>query len=234
VVDEITSPTGSVLPAREVAALARAAGALSFVDGAHVPGHVPAAPREVGADFWTGTWHKWAFAPRGTTALWVAEEERAGIEPLTTSWNHGQPFPLPFDMHGTDDYSAWFTLADAIAFWREAGGLDIGERAAAMLDTGAKVVGDAVGAPTVAVPLTPAPCLRLVPLPAGVATTEDDADRLYEALSARRVEAQVVAYDGRGWIRLSGAVYNEPADYERLADVLPDVIRSGCQGDQEV
>jgi isopenicillin-N epimerase len=73
-----------------------------------------------------------------------------------------------------------------------------------------------------------------VPLPDGVATTEDDADRLYEALSARRVEAQVVAYGGRGWIRLSGAVYNEPADYERLADVLPDVIRSGCQGRQKV
>jgi isopenicillin-N epimerase len=224
VIDEIASPTGTVLPAREVAALARAAGALSFVDGAHVPGHVPAVPRDVGADFWTGTWHKWGFAPRGTTALWVAEEERAGLEPLTTSWNHGQPFPLPFDMHGTDDYSAWFTLADAIAFWHEAGGLGIGERAAGMLDTGAKVVGDAVGAPTVAVTLTPAPCLRLVPLPDGVATTEHDADRLYEALSARRVEAQVVAYADRGWIRLSGAVYNEPADYERLADVLRDAI----------
>ena len=34
----------------------------------------------------------------------------------------------------------------------------------------------------------------------------------------------MVAFGGRGWVRLSGAPYNEPADYERLADVLPDAL----------
>jgi isopenicillin-N epimerase len=57
-----------------------------------------------------------------------------------------------------------------------------------------------------------------------VADTEQTADAVYEALSARAVEAQVVAFGGRGWVRLSAAPYNEPADYERLADVLPDVL----------
>ncbi len=229
VTDAITSPTGSVLPAAGITAAAREIGALSFVDAAHVPGHVEARPAESGADFWTGTWHKWGFAPRGTSALWVAAPEREGTRPLTTSWNHGQPFPLPFDASGTDDFSSWFSLATAVDFWRGAGGAEIADRSRALLDVGAAEVDDAVRRTRLPrsgarLPANPSPCMRLVALPDGVATTSEDADVLYERLSAARIEAQVVAYGGRGWIRLSGTVYNASADYERLADVLPQAV----------
>lgn len=224
IVDHITSPTGTVLPVEQVCALARSAGALSFVDAAHVPGHLPAHPPSTGADFWTGTWHKWGFAPRGTSALWVAEAERDTTEPLVTSWNHGQPFPWPFDTYGTDDYSGWFTLGAAVDFWRGAGGPAIAERSAEMLDKGAAVVAAALPEVDAAPPRSPAPCLRMVGLPPGVATTIEDADVLYERLSVLGVEAQVTPYGGRGWIRLSGAVYNVPSDYERLAEVLPAAL----------
>ena len=230
--DHITSPTGSVLPFEAICAAARSVGALSFVDAAHAPGHVDGRPSTSGADFWTGTWHKWGFAPRGTSALWVAEPERSELLPLTTSWNHGMPFPLPFDTHGTDDYSGWYSLEAALAFWRDAGGLGIGERGRALLDEGAAVV-DAAVAETgrtrddVPLPRQPAPCLRMVALPNGVADTEEKADAVYQALGAERIEAQLVAFGGRGWIRLSGAVYNEPGDYEHLAKVLPSVLAPG-------
>jgi isopenicillin-N epimerase len=226
VVDHITSPTGTVLPVAEVAAAAREAGALTFVDAAHVPGHLPADPAATGADFWSGTWHKWGFAPRGTTALWVAEPEREALEPLTTSWNDGLPFPQPFDMRGTDDYSAWMCLQAAVDFWEDAGGPEIAERAVGLLDKAAAVVASALPAVDAPVPAAPAPCLRLVPLPDGVAATLETADGLYGRLSARGVEAQVTSYDGRGYVRLSAAVYNEIDDYERLASVLPEVLRA--------
>lgn len=225
ITDHVTSPTGTVMPAQEIAALAREIGALSFVDAAHVPGHLRAAPREVGADFWTGTWHKWGFAPRGTSALWVTEAERATTVPLTTSWNHGMPFPSPFDTAGTDDYSAWFTLDAALDFWRQAGGAAIADRSADLLDKGAAVVAAALPQVDASPPVDPAPGLRLVGLPDGVATTLEDADVLYQRLSGLGVEVQVTPYDGRGWIRLSGAVYNRPADYERLAELLPAALR---------
>jgi isopenicillin-N epimerase len=226
IVDQITSPTGSVLPVERVCGLAHEIGALSFVDGAHVPGHLSIEPGRLGADFWTGTWHKWGFAPRGTSALWVAETERESTLPLTTSWNHGQPFPYPFDTHGTDDYSAWFALAAAIEFWEQAGGLGIAKRAIDLLDGAVDLLASALpeADPAVVPPASPAPCLRLVPLPAGVATTLEDADALYLALSERRLEVQVIPYGGQGWVRLSGAVYNEPEDYERLAEVLPGLV----------
>jgi isopenicillin-N epimerase len=63
-----------------------------------------------------------------------------------------------------------------------------------------------------------------VPLPDGAATTTEAAAGLYERLSAVGVEAQVTAYDGQGYLRLSAAVYNELADYERLAEVLPAAL----------
>jgi isopenicillin-N epimerase len=226
VVDHITSPTGTVLPVAAIAAAAREAGALTFVDAAHVPGHLPADPAGTGADFWSGTWHKWGFAPRGTTALWVAAPERDGLEPLTTSWNDGLPFPQPFDMRGTDDYSAWMCLQVAVDFWTEAGGAAIAGRAARLLDEAAGVVAAALPAVDAPLPATPAPCRRLVPLPDGVATTLEDADALYQRLSARGVEVQVTPYGGRGHLRLSAAVYNEIGDYERLAELLPAALRA--------
>ncbi|MGA9749700.1 MAG: aminotransferase class V-fold PLP-dependent enzyme [Nocardioides sp.] len=225
IVDHITSPTGSLLPAAQVCALARDLGALSFVDAAHVPGQVETRPSALGADYWTGTWHKWGFAPRGTSALWVAEPERDAIDPLTTSWNHGMPFPAPFDTYGTDDYSGWFALAAAISFWEEAGGWGISERSIALLDKGAAAVAAALPEVDAAPPRTPAPCLRLVGLPDGVAETPESADVLYETLSRRGLEVQVTPYRGRGWVRLSAAVYNEPDDYERLAEILPTLLR---------
>jgi isopenicillin-N epimerase len=226
IVDQITSPTGTVLPVEQVCALARSLGALAFVDAAHVPGQLPAHPERTGADFWTGTWHKWGFAPRGTSALWVTESERDTTEPLVTSWNHGQSFPWPFDTYGTDDYSGWFALGAAVDLWREAGGPAIAERSVELLDKGAAVVASVLPEVEAESPRTPAPCLRLVCLPDGVATTLEDADALYERLSALGVETQVTPYGGRGWIRLSGAVYNVPSDYERLADVLPAALPS--------
>jgi isopenicillin-N epimerase len=86
------------------------------------------------------------------------------------------------------------------------------------------VVAAALPAVDAPVPATPAPCLRLVPLPDGVATSLESADELYRRLSALGVEVQVTPYDGRGHLRLSAAVYNEIADYERLAEVLPTAL----------
>jgi isopenicillin-N epimerase len=72
----------------------------------------------------------------------------------------------------------------------------------------------------------PAPQLRLLALPDGVAATGDAADELYERLSAASVEAQVLWHAGRGWLRLSAAPYNDLEDSARLAEALVAEIGS--------
>jgi isopenicillin-N epimerase len=231
VVDAVTSPTGARLPVSRLTGLAREAGAYSFVDAAHAPGHLEASPTSSGADFWAGAFHKWGFAPRGTSALWVAEPLRDRVQPPITSWNRDEPFPANFDWHGTDDYSGWLCLDAAVRFWGEAGGFGGVRERRDMVEQGRSTVTDAVvtardvEVPDAALPRSPAPCLRLVPLPGGVADAEGPADALYHALSARGVEAQVLCWGGRGYVRLSAAPYNEPADYGRLADLLAEMLR---------
>ena len=67
----VLSPTGLVLPAKELCAEARERGILTVVDGAHAPAMIPLNVADVGADFYTGNLHKWLLAPTGCGFLVV-------------------------------------------------------------------------------------------------------------------------------------------------------------------
>ncbi len=221
VVDHITSPTGVVLPVASLAAAARRHGIPVFVDAAHVPGQLESHPGDSGADFWVGNFHKWAFAARGTAAVWIAPAWRDRIHPLVPGWNSGLPFPLPFDARGTDDFSAWMSLPDALTAWSDLGGWAIPERNSAMVDAGLEMVSAALGVAPVRTGLAPAPALRLLPLPPGMAADPAAAEDLYERLSQQySVETLVQAWGGRGFVRLTAQLYNTVGDYGRLADAL--------------
>jgi isopenicillin-N epimerase len=67
--------------------------------------------------------------------------------------------------------------------------------------------------------------MRLVPLPAGVATEREPALQLRHRISEKlSVEVPVVAWRGQGFLRLAANVYNRPRDYERLAEGLPKLL----------
>ncbi len=71
----ISTVTGIVLPAKELATLARSKGILSAVDGAHVPGMMRLDIGELGCDFYSSSPHKWLQAPKGTGFLYVRNEQ---------------------------------------------------------------------------------------------------------------------------------------------------------------
>jgi selenocysteine lyase/cysteine desulfurase len=70
----ITCTAGHVLPAKEIADLARSKGILSFFDGAHGPGMLFPDVQEIGCDFYAACGHKWLCAPAGTGILYLREE----------------------------------------------------------------------------------------------------------------------------------------------------------------
>lgn len=84
----IVARTGQVLPVAELANLARARGALSFVDGAHSAGHIPFRLDDLGCDAFAACLHKWMFGPRGTGFLYVRRERITDIWPLWASWSN--------------------------------------------------------------------------------------------------------------------------------------------------
>ena len=67
----ISTVTGTVLPAKDLCALARSKGILSAVDGAHVPGMMKLNIHDLGCDMYTSSPHKWLQAPKGCGFLFV-------------------------------------------------------------------------------------------------------------------------------------------------------------------
>src|SRR5712692_1889419 len=70
----ITSPTGLLLPAKQICQLARERGVLTQVDGAHAIGQIPLDLHDMGCDFYITSPHKWLLAPKGTGTLYIREE----------------------------------------------------------------------------------------------------------------------------------------------------------------
>lgn len=225
IVDQVTSPTALVLPVAEVAEVAAGSGIPVLVDAAHVPGALPDIDVEsLGVDFWVGNLHKWAFSPRSAAALWVAERHRDSVRPRVTSWSHGEPFPASFDLQGTVDHSAWLAVPDGIDFWHRLGGWDQVARNADLLRRGAEHVRRALSTESPRGGIPTAPCMELVALPEGVATTTEEADALWQRLYAAGFVVPPVAFGGRGHLRLAAAAYNDEVDFERLARALPGVL----------
>ncbi len=225
VIDQITSPTALVLPVAEVAAAVAPVPVL--VDAAHVPGALPGLDVEaLGVAFWAGNLHKWAYTPRAAATLWAAPEHREAMRPLVTSWSHGLPFPERFDLQGTVDHSAWVAVPDGLAAWHDLGGWEQVTGNADLLVRGAARVRDALGTAAPHGGLPSAPCLHLVALPDGIASTTEDAEALWQVLHAAGFVVPPVAFEGRGYLRLAAAPYNDDDDYVRLAEALPGVLRA--------
>ncbi|WP_433391334.1 aminotransferase class V-fold PLP-dependent enzyme [Micromonospora sp. KLBMP9576] len=227
VVDQLTSATARLFPVAAIVGVAREHGIPVLVDAAHAPGMLPTPVDDIGADFWVGNLHKWAYAPRGTAALVVAPPWRERIEPLVVSWEQESGFPGRVEWAATQDYTGWLA-APAGLFTLRALGVDrVRAHNAALAAYGQRVLGDALGVAPADLPDPGGPgvAMRIVPLPTGLAGTLDTARALRERIAGRlATEVAVMTWNGRGWLRLCAQVYNTPDEYERLAVRLPPLL----------
>ncbi len=124
----ITSATALVFPIQELCRRARAAGIISVIDGAHVPGQLsPLDVPSLGADVYSGNFHKWVCSPKGSAFLYAHPTYQAAIEPILIShgWPNGLPghedavFPGRHQGQGTGDFAAYLTVPSAIEFQRQ-------------------------------------------------------------------------------------------------------------------
>jgi isopenicillin-N epimerase len=126
----VLSPTGLVLPAKEICAAARQRGVLTLIDGAHAPAMVLCQLDELGCDYYGGNCHKWLLAPTGAGFLYLGAGRQDSLEPLQVSWgwHHDRTRPderdesgstpriRQFEFEGTRDPCPWLAVPQAIDF----------------------------------------------------------------------------------------------------------------------
>jgi isopenicillin-N epimerase len=226
VVDHVTSATARLFPVRMIAEAARDRGVATLVDGAHAPGMLPVRVDALGADFWVGNFHKWAFAARSVAGLWIAPDWQARVRPLVVSWNEEEKFPCAFDNQGTVDDSAWLALPDALDFFARLQPERLREHNNALAAYGQQTVAAALGTDLTGVGGDPSVSMRLAPLPASIAGSQDAAQALSERI-ARELNAEVAItkWRDRGFVRLSAQLYNSADQYDRFAAGLAGLLR---------
>ena len=119
-VSHVTSPSGMIMPVKRIAAECAKQGVDLLVDGAHAPGFVDLDVESIGCAYYTGNFHKWVCAPKGSGFLYVRKDRQALVEPLVIS--HGRNlvrqdrsrFRLQFDYTGTQDISAYMATPHAL------------------------------------------------------------------------------------------------------------------------
>jgi isopenicillin-N epimerase len=238
----VLSPTGLVLPAKELCAEARKRGVISVVDGAHAPAMIPLNLNDISADFYTANLHKWLLAPTGTGFLVIGPGNEDRLQPLHVSWgyypdkyplgeimksvgpderdNYGSTPRVRFlEFEGTRDICPWLAVPAAIDFQTKLGWDNVRARIAAL----AAYTRAAIGKIGLQLATPPVPGLHgamtAFELPTGV-----NAPKLRKELWDRRIEIPVVERPDRLLLRVSHHFYTTEAEIDRLAEVAPGAI----------
>lgn len=213
-VSHISSPTAEILPVEELCRLAREAGALAVVDGAHAPGQLPLALDSLGADAYSANCHKWLSSPKGAGFLWVAESLRDSLEPPLVSWDwEGETeYAARRRWRGTHDPAACLAVVDAIDFQAEH---DWDAVRARCHDLAARAQGEIAELAGIAPPPGPFAQMSAAELP------PCDPEAVYtELLERHRIEIVCREWEGRQLLRVSCQAYNDDSDLERLLAAL--------------
>lgn len=220
VIEHVTSATAAFLPVHDLVAACRTRGIPVLVDGAHAPGMVPVDLDGLRPDYWTGNFHKWVCAPKGSAGLFVGPDHRAEVRPLLTSHGIDAGYRDRFHWLGTDDPTPWLSTPDALAFLSGLGWDRVRSHNHDLAVLGRGAVSAAAGTP-VPVPDGATGSMALTAIPDGLAATDEDAARLQRHLyDSAAIEVPVGAREGRGYLRLSAQAYNHPGEYERLAEAI--------------
>jgi isopenicillin-N epimerase len=220
ILDHVTSATACVMPVAALVAACHDAGVPVLVDGAHAPGMLALELDRLGADFYTGNCHKWLFAPKGAGFLHAGRDRQAGLHPLVISHGLDKGLHAEFDWPGTRDFTAWLAVEDAIAFHRDHDSDAIRTHNDALAAAMADELADGFGTAP-AVDRTLRGAMATLRLPFDTDATPADAAALHDRLiDDFGVEVPVWALAGALWLRISAQIYNEPADYRRLAAAI--------------
>jgi isopenicillin-N epimerase len=215
VVDHVTSATARTFPIQALSDLCREHGIAMAVDASHTPGNFDLDLDKLDADFWFGNLHKWASAPLGCGVYRVAPRWQSIMRPLIVSWQDHEEYPLQWDMLGTVDLSPWLAAPTSIEFYEKIGWHRVRAANTQRMRYGRDLVMAELGVSTDE--------LREEELPLGVIPLHkmeggrDGCIALQRKFAeVHKIEVPITTACNQYFMRVSGQLYNTPADYEAL------------------
>jgi isopenicillin-N epimerase len=220
IIDHVTSPTALALPVESMTAAAREAGALVLIDGAHAPGMMGLDIEALGADWYTGTCHKWLFAAKGCAFLWAGPRVIDRLHPAVISHGYLAGFHEEFDWVGTRDGSAQHALPAALDFVDRFGVEAIRTHNHALAMAAGRRLASAWGT-EMGQPESMVGSMVMVRLPDGYGTGAETAYELrMRLLREDRIQTRVNPLAGGLYVRVSSQIYNHIAEIDALADAV--------------
>ncbi len=224
----LTSPTALKLPVEEICRRARAAGIMTLIDGAHVPGQLDLDVVALDADFYTGNCHKWLNSPKSAAFLYVRPEHQTLIEPVVTSWgwreDHtgtGSQFLERLQLLGTRGQSAFLSVPRAIQFQQEHDWATVRQRCHSLVNVWLEGMAKITGQPSMYAHEGQYGQLAAALLPPSVTDVAAFKARLYDEY---RVQMPGIAWNGHKMLRVSVQGYNDSADIEKSLDAIAKLL----------
>ena len=219
VISHITSPTSLIFPVEQVCRRARERGITTIIDGAHAPGQLPVDLSAIGADMYSGNFHKWLCAPKGSGFLHVRPEHQALVDPLVISHGvyEGSGFVERNEWLGTRDIAVYLTVPAAIDFQRQHNWLSVIAACHQLAALAQSRLCDHFGL----TPYSEKQFSQMVTIP----LPECDVERVQRILyDDHHIEAPLGVFLDRCGIRVSVAAYNTADEINLLIDVLTSLI----------
>ena len=219
-----TYQTGTMMPAKQLAALARSKGILSLVDAAHPLGQMQLNMHDIGADFYSMSPHKWLDAPTGTGLLYMRRESQDRVWPTmgSTGWDDPKRGASRFDRLSQRAWPLVLSVGAALDFQSAIGKERIEQRVRMLHARLREKVSALAG---VRIYTSPHPELSCALLGFAVGTLNNQA--VVDTLLARHATfVRTIAYDLNA-VRVSTHYYNTEEQVDRLVEGLQDVIKNG-------
>ncbi len=217
----VNNKTGLILPVAAITALARQRGADVIVDAAHSWGQIELTVGDLGADFIGFNLHKWIGAPVGVGALYIRKGRLGDIDRMMADEDQPGDSILSRVHAGTINFAAVLTVPAALDFHAAVGPAYKAARLRYLRD---RWVGAARGVPGLDI-LTPDDRQMV----AGMTsfrlqgrTSSEDNQRIVDDLRTRYglFTVRRTGLERGDCVRVTPALYNGPADVDRLAAAL--------------
>lgn len=219
-ISHVLFTTGMIQPVRTLVRMARERGIVTVIDGAHPPGLIELQLRDLDADYYAASPHKWLLAPKGTGLLVVRPDRMATTWPLIGSGDWAATDIRRFEHVGTSNESLLAGLRAAVAFQQSIGRTAIEQRARGLATQLHALLANVPG---IEITSPARPEFRSAMVSFRLAGTT--ATALQGWLGRHRIRTRRIAEGGLEYLRLSTHIYVLPRDLERTVGLLRDAPR---------